>query len=84
LYDFPSAFAQVASGQITPTDRECSWHTSVKKLFPKGTQGVLKLLFLCLYTISRVFLVLEAFIAVRSLPRKAYQMPDWVMLFPHL
>jgi hypothetical protein len=84
LYYFPSAFAQVTLDKIPPVNRKCSWRNSIEGLFPEGTQGVLKLLFLCLYTISRVFLVVEAFIAVRSLPRKSYQMPDWVMLFPHL
>lgn len=36
------------------------------------------------YLMARVFLVVESFISLRSLPASAYQTPDWTQLFPHL
>lgn len=36
------------------------------------------------YLMARVFLVVEAFISLRSLPASAYETPDWTRLFPHL
>lgn len=36
------------------------------------------------YLIARAFLVVEAFISLRSLPASAYETPDWTQLFPHL
>lgn len=36
------------------------------------------------YLMARAFLVVEAFISLRSLPASAYETPDWTQLFPHL
>lgn len=36
------------------------------------------------YVLARVFLVVEAFISIRQLPRAAYDTPDWTRLVPHL
>lgn len=36
------------------------------------------------YVMARVYLVVEAFISLRSLPASAYDTPDWTQLFPHL
>ena len=36
------------------------------------------------YICSRVFLVIEAFISIRSLPASAYNTPNWIPLIPHL
>lgn len=36
------------------------------------------------YLMARAFLVVEAFISLRSLPASAYETPDWAQLFPHL
>ena len=38
----------------------------------------------CLYVISRVFLVVESFISLRSVPLGVYATPDWTNFFPHL
>ncbi|KAL7945347.1 hypothetical protein V8C42DRAFT_322874 [Trichoderma barbatum] len=37
-----------------------------------------------LYVIARVYLVLEAFISLRSLPASAYDSPSWILTVPHL
>ena len=37
-----------------------------------------------LYLAARVYLVVEAFISLRSLPAGAYETPDWTQVFPHL
>lgn len=39
---------------------------------------------LLVYGAARAFLVLEAFISLRSLPPAAYQTPDWSQWIPHL
>lgn len=36
------------------------------------------------YVFSRGFLVVEAFISIRALPKGAYDTPDWSQLIPHL
>lgn len=36
------------------------------------------------YICSRAFLVIEAFISIRSLPASAYNTPNWIPLIPHL
>ncbi|KAF2190298.1 hypothetical protein K469DRAFT_438703, partial [Zopfia rhizophila CBS 207.26] len=35
------------------------------------------------FAAARVYLVLEAFISIRDLPRKAYDTPDWTQMVPH-
>lgn len=37
-----------------------------------------------LYCLARMFLVIEAFISIRKLPRSAYQTPEWTQAIPHL
>lgn len=37
-----------------------------------------------LYVIARVYLVLEAFVSLRSLPASAYDSPSWILTVPHL
>ena len=37
-----------------------------------------------LYLAARAFLVIEAFISLRSLPVDAYATPPWTQIFPHL
>ena len=41
--------------------------------------------FICgaLYAFARIFLVLEAFISIRRLPKNAYQTPEWTQVIPH-
>jgi hypothetical protein len=36
------------------------------------------------YTSARLFILLEAFISVRSVPEGAYQTPNWTSWLPHL
>jgi len=36
------------------------------------------------YVVARFFIVIEAFIALRSLPPEAYEVPSWVQWLPHL
>ena len=37
-----------------------------------------------LYVASRVFIVVEAFISLRTLPEAAYLSPEWAVSVPHL
>lgn len=32
---------------------------------------------------ARAYLVVEAFASIRSLPKRAYETPDWTEVFPH-
>ena len=36
------------------------------------------------WIVARAFLVIEAFISIRSLPAEAYDTPNWTQVFPHL
>ncbi|KAL7812696.1 hypothetical protein V8C44DRAFT_329024 [Trichoderma aethiopicum] len=36
------------------------------------------------YVVARVYLVLEAFVSLRSLPAAAYDSPSWILTVPHL
>ncbi|KAK4161497.1 hypothetical protein QBC43DRAFT_323439 [Cladorrhinum sp. PSN259] len=36
------------------------------------------------YLLGRIYLVVEAFISLRSVPQSAYQTPDWTEYLPHL
>ena len=36
------------------------------------------------YVMARIYLVVEAFISLRSLPASAYDTPDWTQVFPHI
>ena len=42
--------------------------------------------FICgsLYTFTRMYLVIEAFVSIRKLPVSAYQTPNWMQIIPHL
>lgn len=44
------------------------------------------LCFLCgiAYLFARIFLVVEAWISIRSLPHAAYETPDWTQIVPHI
>ena len=37
-----------------------------------------------LYAFARMYLVIEAFISIRKLPKSAYQTPEWMQIMPHL
>ena len=39
---------------------------------------------LALYCAARAFIVVEAFISLRSLPADAYKTPNWTAWLPHL
>jgi predicted double-glycine peptidase len=37
-----------------------------------------------LYTLARIFIIVEAFISIRSLPAGAYDSVDWIEMLPHV
>ncbi|KAK3988243.1 hypothetical protein QBC44DRAFT_382505 [Cladorrhinum sp. PSN332] len=41
-------------------------------------------IFLVAYLVARLYLVVEAFITLRSVPESAYRTPDWTQYLPHL
>ncbi|KAK8067501.1 hypothetical protein PG996_006613 [Apiospora saccharicola] len=51
---------------------------------PETMLAAFKIVAACFYIASRRFLILEAFISVRLLPRAAYVLPDWTGYVPHL
>lgn len=57
-------------------DGEKNWLESV---------GLGIVVFICGFSLllARVFIVVEAFISIRELPKMAYQTPQWTNVFPH-
>lgn len=58
-------------------NNEASW-------FSYAVLGVLCTVCGFCYVFARLFLVVEAFISIRSLPADAYDTPSWTSLIPHL
>jgi len=58
-------------------------HSMLRQLWDQ-VLFVAPLLFALVYVSSRLFILLEAFISVRSLPEEAYQTPNWTSWLPHL
>lgn len=56
-----------------------------RRLGRLGTGVITLLCILCgvSYTVSRGFLVVEAFVSIREVPRGVYETPAWSQVFPH-
>lgn len=59
------------------------WMDGVSTWFYLAVLG--SIVFICglSFCIARGFILMEAFISVRSLPPAAYDTPDWTQIFPH-
>ncbi|MCJ1369318.1 hypothetical protein MMC20_000528 [Loxospora ochrophaea] len=55
---------------------------SLSSLFPLLLSAFLTTMPLA-YCAARIYLLVEAFVSLRSLPAEAYQTPDWTQLIPH-
>lgn len=61
----------------------CS-NTRVHKWFWTSMRSVLGRVFLLLYTLARLYIIVESFISLRHVPIGVYLTPSWLQMIPHL
>lgn len=61
----------------------CS-NTRVHKWFWTSMRSVLGRVFLFLYTLARLYIIVESFVSLRHVPIGVYLTPSWVQMIPHL
>lgn len=47
-------------------------------------RSVLGRVFLLIYTLARIYIIVESFISIRHVRLGVYLMPSWVQMIPHL
>ena len=57
---------------------------TIGSVMSKSEQHRLVDLILCLYGFARIFMIVEAFISLRTLPRSAYDSVEWSDFIPHI
>lgn len=58
--------------------------TGVHKWFWTSMRSVLGRVFLLLYTLARVYIIVESFTSLRHVPIGVYLTPSWLQMIPHL
>lgn len=69
---------------VTDTLLSCLGTEGLHKWFWTSVRSVLGRVFLLLYTLARLYIIVESFISLRRVPIGVYLTPSWLQMIPHI
>lgn len=75
---------EVEAGELASRKHWYESSSQARHAFKLNLTCTAVILLVCVYIPARCFIIVEAFISLRSLPPEAYETPDWSQWIPHI